>query len=260
MSLPTEDQRDDWERHWEQYAQAASANPAQQMRHRIIARLLQTAASSPGGALRVCDFGSGQGDLICGLSRVLPAAEFVGLELSTSGVEISRRKAPQARFEVADLFAHPPEDFGLRDWATLGVCSEVLEHVDDPRALLQAMLGYLAPGGVLVVTVPGGPMSTFDRHIGHRQHFNRRSISALLATAGFTVERTCMAGFPFFNLYRLTVIARGRKLVDDVTARNGAAGSPLARAAMAIYRGLFRFNLLDSPFGWQVVAIARKRT
>ena len=259
MSPPAEDQRDDWERHWEQYAQAASANPAQQMRHRIIARLLQTAAASAGGARRVCDFGSGQGDLICGLSCALPGAEFVGLELSASGVEISRRKAPQARFEVADLFAHPPEDFGLRDWATLGVCSEVLEHVDDPRALVQAMLGYLAPGGVLVVTVPGGPMSAFDRHIGHRQHFTRTSIAALLAAAGCTVDRTCLAGFPFFNLYRLTVIARGRKLVTDGQARGGAVGSPLARVATAFYRGLFRFNLLDSSLGWQVVAVARKR-
>jgi len=252
-------ERDDWNLHWEQYAQAASANPAQQMRHRIIARLLQAAAVSAGGALRVCDFGSGQGDLICGLSRTLPAAEFVGLELSTSGVEISRRKVPRARFEVADLFARSPEDFGLRDWATLGVCSEVLEHVDDPRALVQAMLGYLAPGGVLVVTVPGGPMSAFDRHIGHRQHFTRASIAALLAAAGCAVDRIYLAGFPFFNLYRLTVIARGRKLVTDGQARGGAVGSPLARVATAFYRGLFRFNLLDSSLGWQVVAVARKR-
>jgi SAM-dependent methyltransferase len=258
MSSSGQDNRDDWDRHWDRFAQAATANPAQRMRHRLIARLLQAEARA-GGNLRVCDFGSGQGDLIFGLSRDLPAAEFVGLELSTSGVEISRRKVPRARFEVADLFARIPEDFGLREWATHGVCSEVLEHVDDPRALLQAMPGYLAPGGVLVVTVPGGPMSAFDRHIGHRQHFTRASIAALLAAAGYAVDRTYLAGFPFFNLYRLTVIARGRKLVDDVTTRNGAAGSPLARAAMALYRGLFRFNLRDSPFGWQVVAVARKR-
>ena len=87
-------ERDDWDLHWEQYAQAASANPAQQMRHRIIARLLQAAASA-GDVLRVCDFGSGQGDLICGLARVLPGAEFVGLELSTSGVSAGVSWYPQ---------------------------------------------------------------------------------------------------------------------------------------------------------------------
>ena len=194
MSSSDQDNRDDWDRHWDRFAQAATANPAQRMRHRLIARLLQAEARA-GGNLRVCDFGSGQGDLVCGLSRALLGASFVGLELSTSGVEISRRKLPRARFEVADLFARIPEDFGLREWATHGVCSEVLEHVDDPRALLQAMLGYLAPGGVLVVTVPGGPMSAFDRHIGHRQHFTRASIAAsTTCCAPRTLVRTASNG------------------------------------------------------------------
>ena len=258
MNPPANDRRDDWDRHWDQFARAASLNPAQQMRHRIIARLLQATAGPAGRGLRVCDFGSGQGDMIHRLTSALGRAEYVGLELSTAGVEISRRKAPHARFHTADLFTCAPDDFGLREWASHGVCSEVLEHVDDPRKLLQAMRGYLAPGGVLVVTVPGGPMSAFDRHIGHRQHFSRRSIVALLAAADFAVDQTCLAGFPFFNLYRLTVIARGRRLIDDVDARHHQGSSLLARTVMAAYRGLFRLNLLDSPFGWQVVAVARK--
>ena len=36
------------------------------------------------------------------------------------------------------------------------------------------------------------------------------------------------------------------------------SGSKLASLVMGAFRGLFRFNLLDSPFGWQVVATARK--
>ena len=29
----------------------------------------------------------------------------------------------------------------------------------------------LAPGAKVVVTVPGGPRSAFDKHIGHCRHF-----------------------------------------------------------------------------------------
>ena len=100
-------------------------------------------------------------------------------------------------------------------------------------------------------------MSAFDRVIGHRQHFTRDSIQKVLDAAGFETQRVYMAGFPFFNLYRLTVIARGQKLADDVKAGQQGAASRLASAVMAVFRFLFRANILDTPFGWQVVAVAR---
>jgi len=59
----------------------------------------------------------------------------------------------------------------LVGWATDATCSEVLEHVDDPKRLMVRSRTLLAPGCRLVVTVPGGPMSCFARHIGHRRHF-----------------------------------------------------------------------------------------
>src|SRR5690606_32387947 len=143
-------------------------------------------------------------------------------------------------------------------WATHAVCSEVLEHVDDPAAFLREARRLLAEDARLVVTVPGGPMSAFDRHIGHRQHFTRASIRRVLEGAGFEVERTWLSGFPFFNLYRLTVIARGERLVRDVESGGRGPTSRLADGVMAAFRGVFRLNLGDSRFGWQVVALARK--
>jgi trans-aconitate methyltransferase len=61
-----------------------------------------------------------------------PSAQLLGLELSQSGVEISRQKVPEARFVQRNLLekVEVPED--QRGWATHAVCSEVIEHVDDP--------------------------------------------------------------------------------------------------------------------------------
>jgi SAM-dependent methyltransferase len=143
-------------------------------------------------------------------------------------------------------------------WATHAVCSEVLEHVDDPVVFLRHAQEYLAPGAQLIVTVPGGPISAFDREIGHRQHFNRSQIRSLLEQAGYSVERTYLAGFPFFNLYRLLVIMRGARLARDIESTAAGQPSGLLRFAMKVFRVLFHANLLDSPFGWQVVATARK--
>jgi SAM-dependent methyltransferase len=256
MSSPVPASPDDWDSHWDQYAESAAENPAQQMRHQIIGRLLRENAGP--GPMRIFDVGSGQGDLVQMLERLLPGAELAGVELSESGVAISKRKVPGATFLVADIFQAPAALEEFSEWATHAVCSEVLEHVDDPVGFLKCARRYLAPEACLIVTVPGGPMSAFDRHIGHRRHFDRVAIGSILKQAGYLVERIYLAGFPFFNLYRLLVIARGKRLARDVESGATGMSSGAAFFAMKLFRILFPANLRDSPFGWQVVAVARK--
>jgi len=112
----------------------------------------------------------------------------------------------------------------------------------------------LAPGATVVITVPAGPMSAFDRHIGHRAHFTPARIEQVLLDAGLEVDHVHGSGFPFFNLYRLTVVARGRRLIGDAEGDPSAA----ARAAMWAFSRLFRFNKLDGSRGWQLLAVARE--
>src|SRR3954451_14111638 len=97
---------DNWESHWDHYAAAASQNPAQQMRHALVIKMLRSEKESE--AMRALDIGSGQGDFLVKLHGIRPEAELLGFELSLSGVEISRRKLPAAQFFVADLFQPPP--------------------------------------------------------------------------------------------------------------------------------------------------------
>lgn len=256
MSNSARAPQDDWDAHWDRYAESAAQNPAQQMRHEMIARLLREDAGK--GAMRVFDLGSGQGDLIEKLTPLLPQARFVGAELSANGVAISERKVPGAIFRTADILERPSALEEFSAWATHAVCSEVLEHLDEPVAFLKAADRYLAEGARLIVTVPGGPMSAFDRDIGHRRHFDRGTIQSALEEAGYVVERTYLAGFPFFNLYRLVVLARGERLARDVEAKASEKFSGAAGFAMKLFRSLFHANLFDSPFGWQVIATARK--
>jgi hypothetical protein len=147
----------------------------------------------------------------------------------------------------------------LENQADVVVCSEVIEHIDDPVGFCHLVKSYLKPGGRLLVTVPGGPMSAFDHYIGHRQHYNRNSIKQVLEAAGFKVDAVILAGFPFFNLYRLVVVLLGRRLISRVksTGESSGAGTS-ATLAMAIFGLLFRFNLANSVMGWQVLAVARR--
>jgi SAM-dependent methyltransferase len=245
---------DDWNRHWSEYAATAALNPAQAYRRMLIFRSLELERAK--GAVRMLEVGSGQGDLSRELVERHPAMELLGVDLSETGVAIAKSKVPSGAFYQQDLLkalALPERYLG---WATHAVCSEVLEHIDEPKVALENIRRCLAPGGKLVVTVPAGPMSAFDKHIGHRRHFTPGELRALLEGAGLRVTSLSGAGFPFFNLYRLTVVARGKKLIEDASAEGTL---PLgARAAMHVFSWLFRMNLVESQLGWQLVAIAEE--
>ncbi len=247
--------RDDWEGHWRDYTEAAEHNPAQRYRRRIVCKLLES-YGCPAEA-RILDIGSGQGDLAVDLRRQFPRTEIAGLELSASGVRISKEKVPTVRFFQRDLLKPAGDPGPLRGWAQYAVCSEVLEHLDDPGLLLDNASEYLAPGCTLVVTVPGGPKSRFDLYIGHRRHYTAAMLQELLEARGFSVELATTAGFPFFNLYRLVVILRGRRLIADVDSKSRGFAAWVARAVMALFRPLFALNLTGTQLGWQTVAVAR---
>jgi SAM-dependent methyltransferase len=211
-------------------------------------------SSGNGVPTRVLDIGSGTGDLAVEIRHAFPAAEFLGLDVSAAAVQHASRRVPEATFLQRDLAGGSEPEPAHRGWATHAVCSEVLEHVEDPEFFLRNARSYLAPGCRLIVTVPGGPISAFDRHIGHRRHFTVESTRALLERAGLVVEGAARAGFPFFNLYRLIVLLRGERLVNDVA--RGAGPRP-ARLVMKIFGVLFRLNITSSPWGWQMLASAR---
>ncbi|HKS21984.1 MAG TPA: class I SAM-dependent methyltransferase [Thermoanaerobaculia bacterium] len=243
------DTAEQWDERWRKYSRSALRNPAQAYRRKLILSLLMSETPRP---LRVLDVGSGQGDMARALLRADPEIRVLGLELSAFGVSIAREKVPAARFLQRDLMESAAVPAEFAGWANFAVCSEVLEHVDDPVRLLRHAAAYMASGCKVVVTVPGGPMSAFDRQIGHRRHFRAGELKEIAEKAGFRVRFARGAGFPFFNLYRLTVLARGRRLIEDV---GGSDLSLPARAAMRAFDILFRFNLDRGPAGWQIVAL-----
>jgi SAM-dependent methyltransferase len=245
---------DDWDKHWAAYAESAGLNPAQSYRRKLVFDLLELASAPK--PVRLLELGCGQGDMSRDLAIAYPDVEIAGLDLSNISVEIAGRKVPNGKFFQCDMSRPVTPPPGLLGWATHAVCTEVLEHVDDPAALLRNARPLFAPGCRLVITVPGGPMSAFDHHIGHRRHFTPGSLGEVIAAAGLQPALVRGAGFPFFNLYRLMVIARGKSLITDVDQQGGQSLPWAARAAMRGFDWLFRWNRAETMRGWQLVARA----
>jgi 2-polyprenyl-3-methyl-5-hydroxy-6-metoxy-1,4-benzoquinol methylase len=109
---------------------------------------------------------------------------------------------------VADLEAAPPLLDGPFDVIVYG---DVLEHLSDPRAVLTALDRTLAPGGIVIVSVPNvahlwmrlsllaGRFDYGDRGILDRTHlrfFTRRTLLAFLREAGLAVDELAVTPVP----------------------------------------------------------------
>lgn len=245
--------RDDWDAHWERFGRRARVNPGQLMRFDWLSRRVgETIAGQRDPVL--LDIGSGTGHLLELIHERHPDLAAIGLEYSREGVRGARALVPTARFEQADLLTPQPRGLIGDRLATVATCSEVLEHVDEPTLLMRNARVFLAPGAEAHVTVPGGPMSAFDRAIGHRRHFTPETLAAVMNAAGYDTVQAGRIGFPFFNLYRYLVIASGRR----VEAATHAEPSLPERVASRVFTSLMRCNVDAIPAGFQVVGTFRR--
>ncbi|HEU4577166.1 MAG TPA: class I SAM-dependent methyltransferase [Polyangiaceae bacterium] len=248
--------RDDWDSHWSRYAGSNELNPANDYRRQLIYEALDLQSGEQ--PVSLLELGCGHGQFAWDLLRSYPRVRFVGLDRSAEAVRLASERVPAGVFLQADLAQPDSLPAQYRGFANRAVCSEVLEHVDDPAALLRGARSLFAPGCRLVITVPGGPMSAFDRHIGHRRHFTRDALARVIRDAGLEPVRVEGAGFPFFNAYRLAVVARGDRLIADAAPGSDRPLPLSARAAMLAFSRLFRLNRARGRWGWQLLAVAQE--
>jgi SAM-dependent methyltransferase len=137
------------------------------------------------------------------------------------------------------------------------VCSEVIEHIEDDRQTLQFLISLLKPGGCLILTVPSGPISKFDKFIGHFRHYSKGSLESLLGEAGYIDIEINRAGFPAINILRLATIVAGNAMIPLLQKR-GFAESGSSRYITLFVQKAFLISMKDSIFGWQLISRCQK--
>lgn len=155
-----------------------------------LALRLQHLAGAPDRPLRLLDFGCGDGKFL----RVAAAlgAEVTGIDVSASRTEDVRAAGLTILpdLDALDQQGAPPFD--------AVVLSQVLEHVEDPLALLRALRDRLRKGGVLFVAVPNAGHVTIPQDfaaftlvqpIEHINAFSPATLRKIGEKAGFTPLR-----------------------------------------------------------------------
>lgn len=125
----------------------------------------------------VVDVGCGSGNLLAALDRALgPACRLAGFDHAATGIAHARTLVPRADLRVASIEAYPAEP--VHD---LVLCTEVLEHLDDPQPALALLRALRRPGGTILVTVPDGAIDDFA---GHVHFWDEDALRDLLAPSG----------------------------------------------------------------------------
>ena len=162
--------------------------------------------------MRVLEVGCGAGNLL----HAIGAVRF-GLDLSPSLLAKARGRLGKSAPLVRGDGAHLPFRAASFDRV---FCSEVLEHVLQPEAVIAEMRRVLRPGGWAVVSVPNEPLINAAKRWAFRLPFGRRVLQG--NPAGYQVSERMEEEWHLHE-FELKLLA---KSVRGVFALAGLQGVP----------------------------------
>jgi SAM-dependent methyltransferase len=197
----------------------------------------------PSTVKSVLDIGCGDGALGAALKRRARCA--------VTGVTASEEESRRARAVLDDVVHADVETASLASLGTFDVvvCSHILEHLRDPRRVLNGLRSNLTQNDILVVALPN-PLVWQQRLAFLRGQFRY--------TEGGIMDSTHLKFFDWVTARELVRTA-GYQILDAV-AEGGFPGSRHLPASMGqVARGLDRAALKGSPglFGVQFIIAAR---
>jgi 2-polyprenyl-3-methyl-5-hydroxy-6-metoxy-1,4-benzoquinol methylase len=194
-------------------------HPWWRARTQLVLSILERHAITP--PARVLDAGCGWGVTLEALEQ--RAYRATGLDVSRQALE--RLDQADRRLIEADLtrsfsplvVAHSAFD------AVLAL--DVIEHVDDDRAVLANLARLVRPGGILIVSVPALPelFSEFDRVQGHRRRYDAEQLRAAFEDTELRTEQVFWWGswlVPLFRFRRHRSSANAAQVPEEIYRRH----------------------------------------
>ncbi|MDX1547849.1 MAG: class I SAM-dependent methyltransferase [Rhodothermales bacterium] len=190
---------------------------------REVRRLL---AAMP-GRLRVLDAGTGFGQYAYFIARAFPRAEVVAVDVKDDYLANARRfldRTPQgaqvtlAEDDLTQLHTPGPFDFILS--------VDVMEHIEDDRAVFRNFARVLRPGGMVLVNTPSdrggsgvegeGDTSFIEEHV--RDGYGRDELEGKLREAGLEPVKTLYTYGPYGSAAWRLLIQRPIRLLGATWA------------------------------------------
>lgn len=175
----------------------------------------------------IIDIGCGTGILLNSLN--LENKKVKGVDISSTGIKVCKKKMPKGSFEVMNIEKKVP-----KETYDLGFCSEVLEHIEDD---LKAMKNLRKLCKTIIISVPSGKYGKDDEIQGHYRRYSSKEMIEKLILAGFKIIKYENWGFPFYSpIYRF--------LMDKTTQEQKTGKVTFFKKIISeFFYGLFLLNL-----------------
>jgi SAM-dependent methyltransferase len=209
-------------------------------------------------ARSLLEIGCGTGFVLAGIAESFPRLRLSGSEASTDGLAYAAARVPGAAFIQMDAHRIP-----FRQEFDVVAAFDVIEHIEDDRAVLAELAAAAVPGGGLLITVPQHPglWSEFDARAGHVRRYRAAELRARAVEAGFEIAR--MTSFvtlllPLMYLSRLTQRAPKEEYDPAAELRLAPWLDRTLEAVLDIERALIRAGA-SLPAGGSLMLVGRKR-
>jgi SAM-dependent methyltransferase len=211
----------------------------------------------------VVDVGCGDGGAI--LFCAQRGAEVIAVDIDPgviAGIAARLANSPARAHStyVSDSNPLPMAD-GL---ATRVICSEVLEHVDDPSAVLSELVRIGKPGAVYLLTVPDPLHETMQKHVAPESYFEkpnhvrvieRQRFAEMVGEAGLVIQEQTYYGF-YWGMWWALFWACGVELGESHPILDN--WSATWKAVLKTRRGLELKQKLDRFMPKSQLIVARK--
>jgi len=201
----------------------------------------------------ILDIGCGSGLMLNDLEKI---GQTNGMDMSNEAIQFSKEifNGPVKQGSLPNQVPYPESAFELI------TALDVIEHIDDDVASLEAIKRLLSTSGRAVITVPAYMFlwSEFDEMNEHKRRYTLTELQQKLIMAGFHIEKISYFNtllFPIVYIVRKVNNILGRDGASDVDMPGGIVNHSL-KTIFGIEKFLLRFCRL--PFGVSILAVVSK--
>jgi SAM-dependent methyltransferase len=206
---------------------------------------------------KLLEIGCATGLVLAFFRRAFPNVTLYGFEIFTQALSCAAKSVPDATFFQADARSIPFEN----EFDTVAAF-DVIEHIDDDRAVLEQMFRVTKPGGGMLVSVPHHPFmwSQRDEFLRHKRRYTRSGLIEKITKAGFRIKRaTAFVSVPFPAMIAESLLNRKPKKDYNPlkTLRTPRLPGAMLSGVLTFERKMIKAGV-SFPFGGSLLVVAEK--
>lgn len=207
---------------------------------------------------RFIEIGCGQGLLAASIAKEFDV-KMDGIDLNMDALVLASQSSTFNNLYFYDILE---QNLTLKHRYDACVLFDVIEHINNETAFLEAVCFHLNTHGFVLVNVPARMelYSEYDRTVGHIRRYTLDSLTNILNKSGFEVLDISYWGFFLYPIAiaRKVNLALRRGATSEVIIRQGFQSpqwsNSILKACGRLETKLFRY----APIGTSVMAIAKR--